>query len=71
MKLLAYLQHHRQELNLAQISRRAGLDPSYLKHVIAGRLTMSEESERKVHAVLLEMGIATMLESSGYEGGQS
>lgn len=60
MQLLEYLKTHRQELNLAQISRKAGRDESYLKHVVADRLAMSEESERKVQRVLLEMGIATL-----------
>ena len=71
MQLIAYLKTHRQELNLAQISRRAGLDSSYLKHVVANRLDMSEESEKRIQLVLLEMGIATLPENrTGFEKGE-
>ena len=55
--LLEYLKRHRQELNLAQISRKAGRDDSYLKHVVADRLVMSAESEKWIALVLTGMGI--------------
>lgn len=67
MPLLDYLRKHRQELNFAQISRRAGFDESYLKHVVAGRLTMSAEAERRIRAVLEE--IVGSFPPDGGEGG--
>jgi len=50
--LLQYLRDHKEELNLADISRKSGLESSYLKHAVAGRRTISTVAEDRVRAVL-------------------
>lgn len=54
--LLAYLQKNKDCLNLAEISRKAGYDSSYLKKVLAGEFRMSDASARKIRHALRTLG---------------
>jgi hypothetical protein len=61
--LLQYLRDHKEELNLAAISRKSGLESSYLKHAVAGRRAISATAEGRVRALLKKAGIATFPEA--------
>jgi len=50
--LLAFLRSQDHQLNLSDISRRAGYSSSYLKHVVAGRRCFNRFARRKVRRVL-------------------
>lgn len=53
--LLEYLTKHKKELNLAEISRRAGYDSSYLKKAVDRQNTMSSQGKQRVLQVLSEL----------------
>jgi hypothetical protein len=57
VELLDYLKHNRHALNLAEISRLAGYSNGYLKNVVAGRRLFNRSAQRRVKAVLKDMGI--------------
>jgi len=46
--LTQYLRKHKEELNLADISRKSGLSSAYLKHVVAGRRNLTPHAAVKV-----------------------
>lgn len=50
--LTHYLVRYKDELNLSDISRKAGLSSQYLKHVVRGRRKLSPDAERRVRKVL-------------------
>ena len=50
--LLSYIKEHKEELNLADISRKAGLDSSYLRKAISGSLKMSDEAQESVRPII-------------------
>lgn len=50
--LLDYLTANKEDLNLSSISRKAGFDSQYLKHVVAGRRNLTEESAEKIQQAL-------------------
>ena len=54
-ELIEYLALHRKSLNLAEISRLAGLDESYVKKVAQGRLVPSEKAAKDIASVLVAM----------------
>ncbi len=53
--LLKFIREHKDELNLADISRKAGFDASYLKHIVHGRKRLTETAAHKIKPVLDEM----------------
>lgn len=53
--LLNFIREHKEELNLSDISRKSGYDPSYLKHVVAGRKRLTETATQRIKPVLDEM----------------
>lgn len=55
--LVTHLRTHRDEINLAAVSRRAGYDSQYLKHIVQGRRSFTVESAAKVRAILEEISI--------------
>lgn len=54
--LIAYLRMNKDILNLAEISRKAGYDSSYLKKVLDGEFRMSELSVSKIRHALKQLG---------------
>jgi len=50
--LTDYLVLHKDELNLSDISRRAGYDSQFLRHVVSGRRRLTAHSMEKVHTIL-------------------
>ena len=50
--LLSYIEEHKEELNLADISRKAGLDSSYLRKAIAGSIHMSDKAQERIRPII-------------------
>ena len=61
--LTQYLVQNKHTLNLSEVSRRAGLSPQYLKHVVAGRRRLTPHAEDLIRPVIAKI-LCTQVEGS-------